>query len=569
MRPISSLPLPGRDRRLLLELDLTRPLLESVPSSPVAALRARHALTVRAVVDALRKAARDPQVVGLVAHVGHRHPSLAQSGEVRAAVRELAAAGKPTVCWSESYGETGPGNIPYHLASAFDEVWVQPSGDVGLVGVTAEAVFFKETLDKLGVQAQIGQRREYKTAANAFLQSEMTEAHREMLDRIVVSATETLVRDVAETRGLDEQAVRDAVDEAPLSAEEARARGLVDRIGYRDEVMADLRRRLGDADLRYVERYAKLVAARGAAQQVARGATTSGRHRPQVAVIPAAGGIHLGRSTSSPGGAPSVGSDSLGAALRAAASDDDVHAVVLRVDSPGGSYVASDAIRREVHQLRSTGKPVVASMAGVAASGGYYIAMGADEIVALPGTLTGSIGVVAGKQVTRDALGKIGVTTDSVSAGRYADMFSSQRPFTDDEWQRLESWLDRVYDDFTRKAAQDRGMEHADLEQLARGRVWTGADARARGLVDGLGGLTDAVDAACRRAGLDRDRVHVRTARPSLVERLRPAENSDHPAAAGLGLGPGEGGVLLDLLLAGAGLPVRGALTMPFGIRLR
>jgi len=558
MRPTFSLPVRRHGGRVLLELDLTRGLLESPPASPIEALRAVHVPSLRGVVEALRRAAGDDQVVGLVAHVGAKQPTLAQSNELRAAVAAFRASGKPTVCWSETYGEMGPGNVAYHLASAFDEVWVQPSGDVGLVGVTAQAVFLRDTLDKLGVQSQISQRHEYKSAAETFLRSSMSEANREMVSRLVDSAMATLVRDVASARGLDEAAVREAIDAAPLPAEEAMARKLVDRVGYRDEVYAELRERLGEPDLKYVERYGK----GGLAQA---GASVARRGKPVVAVVHAAGPIHLGRSSSTPLSGRSVGSDSIGSALRAAAKDDSVKAVVLRVDSPGGSYVASDTIRREVLALRRTGRPVVASMANVAASGGYYIAMPADRVLASAGTITGSIGVLAGKQVIREMLERVGVRRESVTDGRYADMFSSDRPFDEDEWQRLEGWLDRVYDDFTSKAAEDRGMPVEDLRAVARGRVWTGSDALDHGLVDELGGIERAVQVACEQAGVDRGEVDLRTMpKPKPLERLFPAENSESPAAASFG----DGLPLLDGLLAAAGLSSYGVLSMPVGWRL-
>jgi protease-4 len=322
-----------------------------------------------------------------------------------------------------------------------------------------------------------------------------------------------------------------------------------------------------------------------------------------VAVVQASGAIHLGRSGGSPIAGRSVGSDTLGAALRAAGRDESVRAVVLRVDSPGGSYVASDTLRQEVLALRRTGTTVVASMGAVAASGGYFVAMPCEKIVATPGTLTGSIGVLAGKQVLAPALARLGVRRESVVAGRYADMFSSDRPFDDDEWGRLEAWLDTVYADFTAKAAEDRGMDVDRLRSLARGRVWTGADAVERGLVDEAGGLSDAVDVACRLAGLDRSQVHLRSyPHVNPLQRLVPAQNSESAASAqmsgpaiglprglgaGLGsflsFGPGSGlvseqvsGVVsgmadlagegvpwVDRLLAAVGMPY-GALTLPW-----
>lgn len=561
MKPSLSFPVRRPGAPLLLELDLSRGLLESPPASPVEALRAMHMPSLRTVVEALHRAARDEHVAGLVAHVGAQQPTLAQSNELRAAVAEIRAAGKPTVCWAETYGEMGPGNVGYHLATAFDEIWVQPSGDVGLVGITAQAMFVRDALDKLGVKPEFGQRYEYKSAADTFLRSSMTDANREMLTRLVESSMETVVRDVAAGRGLSEEDVRAAVEVAPLSPEEAVSRRLVDRIGYRDEVYDDLRRRLGDVELKFVGRYGKGGLAQAEAAIKRKG-------RPVVALIHAAGPIHLGRSSSSPMSGRSVGSDSVAAALRTVSADDSVKAVVLRVDSPGGSYVASDAIRREVIALRRTGRPVVASMANVAASGGYYIAMPADRVLASAGTITGSIGVLAGKAVIRETLERIGVRRESVVEGRYADMFSTDRPFDTDEWARLESWLDRVYDDFTAKAAEDRGMPVEELRVLARGRVWTGADAVAHGLVDELGGLERAVEVAAARAGVSRAEVDVRVMpKPKLFERLMPPDNSESPTA-GASVSFGEGLPLLDRFLATTGLAPYGVLSMPVTWRL-
>ncbi|GAB2681865.1 signal peptide peptidase SppA [Thalassiella azotivora] len=565
--------LPGADSTpLLLELDLTRRLLEDPPVAPLDKLAARQATVLRRAVDALEHAAADERVAGVVAHVGTHQPTLAQSAELRAAVRAVRDAGKLTVCWSEAYGpELGAGNAGYHLATAFEQVWLLPSGGIGLVGVSASAVLLRDALDKLGVRTQIGQRHEYKTAADTFTQRELTEPHREMLASLAGSATDTLVSDVAAARGLDADAVRQALAAAPLTAPDALDRGLVDHLGYRDDVYAAVRERLGEVRLQYLDRYA------AGAERARWGASLLHRHRPVVGVVQVSGPIHLGRSRpSTPLTGPSTGSDTVGAALRAAARDDDVEAVVLRVDSPGGSYVASDAIRDDVLRLRSLGKPVVASMANVAASGGYFVAMPADEVLASPGTVTGSIGVLAGKQVLRETLERVGVRVEGVSAAPHADMFSAQRPFDDEEWSRLEAWLDQVYADFTGKAAHDRGMAVDRLEPLARGRVWTGADAARHGLVDTLGGLSVAVDAACRRAGVRRPAARVRPMpHVGLVERLTPPENSESPAAVVRSAGDGSllagavGGWGVEQLLARTGLAPHGALSLPVQVRLR
>ena len=551
--------LPDRRRPfgpVLLELDLSRGVVETPSATPLRIVGARPAPTLHALLTALRQAERDRHVAGLVAHVAQRPISLALSSELRDAVGRFRRSGKVAVAWTESFGELGVGNVGYHLATAFEEIWLQPSGDVCLTGVVARAVFVRDALDRLGVEPQLAQRHEYKTAADTFLRSEMSDAGREMARRLAESATGTIVADVAAARGLDPATVREIVDRAPLTATEALEAGLVDRLGYRDEVYASLRSRLGDVRLLYVERYGRRRE-RGRAVRRA----VAGRSSPVVALVRASGPIHLGHSSSVPWGGPNVGSDTLGATLRAAGRDPAVKAVVLRVDSPGGSYVASDAIRREILALRGSGRPVIASMATVAASGGYYIAMPCDVVVASPTTLTGSIGVLAGKQVVKEALGRVGVRIDSEAVGAHAEMFSSQQHFTEEEWARLEVWLDEVYDDFTSKAAADRGMPVERLRDVARGRVWTGADARAHDLVDQLGGLEEAVAIACERAGVGRDDVDVRVLpQAGLVRRLRGPESSEH-AAAGHTAGQQP---LLDGALAALGLPLAaGVLTMP------
>jgi protease-4 len=550
-----------RSEPLLLELDLSRGVVETPPSSPVH-LRGRQVPVLRALVEGLATAARDEHVVGLVAHLGQSPVSLAHSSELREAVQRFRGSGKLAVAWTETFGELSAANVGYHLASGFEEIWLQPTGDLCLTGVVAQAVFVRGTLDRLGVDPQLAQRYEYKTAADTFVRTGMSDAGREMARRLAESATETIVADVAAARQLEPLAVREAIERAPLTAQEAVEARLVDRLGYRDEVYASLRSRLGTVALRYVDRYGRHQERRAALKRA-----VLQRQRPVVALVHASGPILLGRGGAFPLGGSRVGSDALGATLRLAGRDPSVKAVVLRVDSPGGSYVASDAIRRDVLQLRAGGTPVVGSMAGVAASGGYYIAMPCDSVVADAGTLTGSIGVLGGKQVVRDALGRIGVNVDSEAVGAQAEMFSTQRPFTDDEWARLEGWLDRVYADFTEKAAADRGLPLERVQELAKGRVWTGADAVSNGLVDRLGGLEDAIELACRSAGLRRADTDVK-ALPhlSLRQRLQKPESSEHPGAGRAALGEHP---LLPTALAALGLPpFTGVLSLPVAWQL-
>jgi protease-4 len=537
---------------VLLELDLTEPPLETLPADPLGYLQARRRQTLRGVVDALRDAAEDDRVVGLIARVGGVVP-LARAQELREAVRAFAATGKPAVAWAETFGEGGPGTVPYLLATGFGELWLQPSGDLGLTGVAVEATFLRGALDKVGLEPQLAQRHEYKNAVDALTRHGFTDAHREAAARLAASAAEQVVDAVATARGLTPEQVRELIDAAPLSAEQARAAGLVDRIGYRDEVYADVRRRVGDAKLLFLARYRRAQAPARVLGAIRR------RGRPAVAQVTVAGPIQQGRSRRGPlPVGPSVGSDTVAAALRSAGRDDSVGAVVLRVDSPGGSYVASDVIWREVTRLRAAGKPVVASMGDVAASGGYFVAMAADAIVAQPGTLTGSIGVFSGKLVTAGLLDRLGIGTDAVVEGRQARMFSPRVSFDDEQWRRLEEWLDRVYADFVGKVAEARRLTRERAHELARGRVWTGADAYERGLVDELGGLRRATELARARAGLSAGAELRRWPPLHPADRLSPPKSSeDRTAAATAGWGSFAG------LAARLGLPPEGPLTMP------
>ena len=547
----------------MLELDLTRGVLETPPASPLAAFRARHLPTLRELVAALRKGAKDDGVVGLVAHLGGQGLSLAQVQDLREAVADFRASGKPAIVWTESFGEVARGTVPYYLATAFDEIWVQPSGELGVTGVSVQATFVRGALDKAGVIPQFGKRREYKTAVDTFTEKEMTGPAKEMASRLAESAYEQIVEGIAVRRQLEPAKVRELVDSAPLSAEAGLEAGLVDSLGYRSDVYDSVEKSLGETTPLLAERYVR----RGPRTLQDVRDNLPWPQKPGVAVVRISGGISVGRNSGGgPLGGSGSGSDTIGAALRAVAEDEKVKAVVLRVDSPGGSYVASDAIRHEVLRLRATGRPVIASMGSVAASGGYFVAMPADVIVAQPGTITGSIGVLSGKGVVRDALGRIGISQEAVSEGQNARMYSAQEEFSPEQWERLEETLDRIYADFVAKAAQDRGLPEAELEALARGRVWTGADAHERKLVDELGGFEHAIRLACSRAGLDRDNITL-TAAPhrSLLDRLRPPETTEDLAATAKAW-TADG--LTSTIYTALGLPPTGVLTMPLNWRI-
>ncbi|GAA4127685.1 signal peptide peptidase SppA [Actinomadura keratinilytica] len=548
----------ARERRtapLVLELDLTDGLVETPPADPVTAIMSMRRTHLRDVLDGLRRARRDERVRALVVKVAGSVP-VAMAQEVRDAVRALREAGKLTVAWAETFGEGGHGSVPYYLATAFERIYLQPSGEVGLTGVAMEEPFLAGALEKAGIQPRFAQRHEYKTMANMFMEQGYTPEHRESSQRLVDSLGEQLVAGIAAARGLPEDKVRDLIDRGPLLADEALEAGLVDRLGYRDQVYADLRAEVGaEAQLRYVSRYNRT-------QGLAKRLPQPGR-QDVVALINGQGPIRLGRSGRGgplPTQGPAMGSDTIGAAFRAAVKDERVKAIVFRVNSPGGSAVASDAIWREVVLARKAGKPVIVSMGNVAASGGYYVAMAADTIVAQPGTITGSIGVVVGKAVVNGLLDRLGIGMGSVADGDHARMFSATKDFSDSEWERINASLDRIYEDFTAKVAEGRGLSRERVHELARGRVWTGADAKDNGLVDELGGLDHALDLARKKAGLPEDAPVRSYPHVSPLERLRPAESSEDRTAAAARL---DGWGSLSGIATRLGLPAAGPLTLP------
>jgi protease-4 len=548
---------------LILELDLTEGIGEEPVTGPVAAFMSRRKIRLPDIIEGLRRARQDDRVRALVVKVGGGRIGLARMQEIREAVSGFRESGKLTVAWAETFGEFTHGNVPYYLATAFDRIYLQPSGTLGLTGIAVEQLFLHDALAKIGVDFQSAKRYEYKSAADNLTERGFTPPAREASERLAASIAEQISAAIAERRGKTPEQARALLDRGPFLAADALAEGLVDALGYRDEVYTDVRREAGaDATLQYVSRYQRnhLLAQR--ARRLPRG-----RER-FVAVVYASGPIRSGRSTRSPLGGSAMGSDTVAAALRSVLSDERARAVLLRVNSPGGSATASDTIWREVVRLRAAGKPVVVSMSDVAASGGYFIAAPADVIVAQPGTITGSIGVIMGKPVLAGALERIGITTDSVAVGSGANMLAPTHPFTEEEWNRINVWLDAIYQDFIGKVASGRRMPVGQVHEVARGRVWTGADAAENGLVDELGGMAAAAEIARRRAGLPADaplRVYPRL---TPLDQLRPPESSESRPAAAAGLDLG----LADMfsgwgpawrLAAQAGLPPYGPLMLP------
>jgi protease IV len=536
----------------VLELDLRSMPPETTGFDPLAIITGGgRSIALRDIVAAVYRAAEDPRIAGLIARVQLSASSPAAVQELREAIAAFSAV-KPALAWAETY----PGTLSYYLASAFSEVWMQPSGTVGLIGFANNATFLRDALDKAGIEAQFVARGEYKSAVSRFTEYGFTEAHREAVTRMLQSLQEQVWRGIAESREVAASALDELADRAPLLRDDAVASGLLDRIGFRDEAYARIAELVGaegdsedDAPPRlYLARYA------GASRQRLAPPVPSvpgRRSKPTVAVITVDGMIVDGRGGPQflPIGTPTAGGDTIAAALRAAAADDSVSAIVVRIDSPGGAITASETIWREVARARERGKPVVASMGAVAASGGYYVAMAADAILANPATVTGSIGVITGKLVIRDLMGRLGVASDTVRTNANADAWSIDAPFTPEQQAHREAEADLFYADFVERVAAARNLTTEAVDIVARGRIWTGADAHERGLVDELGGFRAAVRRAKVLAGLEEDDEVRMVSYPhsSLLDMVRP-QASSQPAAASL---PDALGALLGRAVAG------------------
>jgi protease-4 len=480
--------------KVILEADFEKHLVEFVPDDPVSRIVSGKAPTTLDVVEALERASADKRVVGLVARVGEAGLSLAQIQEIRDAVMAFRRSGKPAMAYAETFGEGGKGNGSYYLATAFDKIYLQPSGEVGLAGLAVESPFIRGTLDKLGFVPRMDHRAEYKTAMNALTEKKFTPAHREVAEKVMESAFGQIVRGIAQARKLPEDQMRALIDRGPFLGEEALEAKLVDKLAYRDDVFGEIKKKAGK-HTRFV-RLSKYLERAGSPYD--KGTT--------VALIYGVGGVKRGKSGYDPlFQQVTMGADTIAAAFRSAVDDKTVKAILFRIDSPGGSYVASDTIWRETVRAKKAGKPVIVSMGGVAGSGGYFVAMSADKIVAQPATLTGSIGVFAGKMISTNFWDKLGVSWDEVHSSSNAMVFSGLQDYTPEQWARFETWLDRVYDDFTTKVAAGRKLPKEKVLEIAKGRVWTGEDAKGLGLVDELGGFPVAIRLVREAVGLSAD----------------------------------------------------------------
>ena len=483
-------PTIGRNSTLVLRLDDD---LHEVPGGGVAQLLEGNRPTgLRAVLENLRKAKADPRVGAvLVVPSGLQAPLWAKVQEVHDAIVDFRKSGKKAFAYLEYAGER-----EYYIATACDQVFLMPGASLDINGLATYEVFLRGTLDKIGLYPDILHIGDYKTAYNSLTEKGYTAAHREATESMTRDLYEQLVQGIADGRQKSEADVRALIDEGPFTPDEALRVGLVDELAYADQI--DDKAKLPGGALSRLESddYSKVALK---AVGLNRG--------PRIAVIYASGIIASGDGGFDPLSGAVMGSEAINKHIRDARADPAVRAIVVRIDSPGGSATASDAIWRELVITRDQKKdrPLVVSMSDLAASGGYWIAMAAPYIVAQPGTLTGSIGVITGKFVTGGVYEKLGANIDGVSFGRHADIASPARPFTDEQRQKIESLMQDTYDEFVEKAAASRNMPPEKLDAIAQGRVWTGRQAKAIGLVDELGGLDRAIAAAKQRAKIPAD----------------------------------------------------------------
>lgn len=538
--------------KIILTVDFDQPLEENPSPSPIQQLTGRPAgMGVTELVKVLDRARRDDRVAGLYATFGDENPSLVMVQELRAALDRFKQSGKFMTASAASFGEMSPADKAVGLASQFDDVWVQPGGVVGLTGIAIDMPFLRGLLDNYGVKPEVMTRKAFKTAMANATDKGFTGPHLQMMNQLLDALYAQLVEPIATGRKLSPDAVKALIDRGPLSAKEALDAKIVDHIGYPDEALASAKAKAGfplfspnvDAaavpaaqpkkikdndDDRIVDwtQYAYVVSHRAP-----KGIPDAAPHDKSIAIIHVDGMIHAGISTPKPlgGGFESAGADTIADALDDARNDDDIKAVIVRIDSPGGSAVASETIRRAITRVVdgdgiNQPKPVIVSMGTTAASGGYWIATGAKTIIADPATLTGSIGVLAGKFSVGDLLKRFDINDETLQRGANAGMWSLNQPFTAGQRDRINFLLDNVYDDFKARVMEARGIDAATAERVAQGRVWTGAEAKELKLVDELGGLDLAIQRAKEKIGIDNDTpayVQNLPAQPSTGAQLR------------------------------------------------
>lgn len=490
--PFATKPLP---KPIVLSLDLRSLPPETKSTDLLSGGLFSESRDIVETAQLLWAAADDPRVTGIYVEIGDEQGGLARVQELRQALTYFRGKGKFAVGFAESLGSGGSHFADYYLAAALDQIWLQPSGSFGVAGIAVETPFIKGGLDKLGVKVEGGKRYEYKSAPDSFTETGYTRPARDNLQQLIDSLFGQFVADVARDRSLEPAELRRLIDAAPFGPDQARAAKLIDKVGYRADALDEVYQRAG-----------------GKRDLVALSEYSSDEERPRpsgdvVALVRASGAITSGPESGGPFEEEALANaENVVDALEQAAEASDVRAIVLRIDSPGGTYPAADAIADAVARARAAGKPVIVSMGDVAASGGYLAAVRGDVIVAQPTTITASIGVFSIWPMAHDFLASLGVNVERVSIGRNAGMYSTFQPPSASQRAAVARELDTVYTEFTRQVSEARNLNAERLDAAARGRVFSGVDAKAAGLVDELGGLQLAFSIAKAKAGIDESR---------------------------------------------------------------
>lgn len=487
---------------MVLVLNVTDPIGETEHARSLVDPLAAAGITIGDLIETLDDARTDDRVRGILVSLDNAGIQLAHIQELRAAVHRFRAAGKFAHIYTSSFADLGSGMGAYYLASAFDSIWMQPVGMVSMTGLSLEMPFARGVLDKIGAKAEFLQREEYKSAMESFTNDKMSGPNREAMQSILDDLSKQIVTDIAEDRKMTPSKVQELIDQGLLTGKNALAAGVIDRLDYADVLVDKLREEItgkagGDEPpLVFVEDYF-------AAEQAKKDAGATAN----TALVHVSGEIIPGYDPE-PGYATG---DYIAGGIMDAADDEDIRAIVVRVDSPGGSPSASETIRRALVYAKEKGKKVVVSMGPVAASGGYWVSVDADHIFAMPSTLTGSIGVIMGKFELSALWDKVGVNWESISWGRNARMWSTNSPMSDTERESLNIAIDDTYDSFIERVSQGRKIPVDQVRSIAKGRAWTGTQAQANGLVDKVGGLDAALDYAAVQIGLeDRTKLEVR-----------------------------------------------------------
>lgn len=509
---------PSIQDNTVLALKISGPLPDYVPDDPFRRLFGGQPQSLSGLMTQFRKAKTDKRITAIMLDIDMTDAGWAKAEELRGAIEDFRTSGKPVYAYMEMSL-----NKDYYIATACDKIYVPPPGELFITGLAADVMFFRGSLDKLGVYPDIYQIGKYKSAGDMFTQKQMTDAHREYVNSLLDDFYGRYAETIAKARSKSPDDVKTLIDNAPYTAAQAKDAGLIDGVAYHEEVEKELKKRLGykDSD--------ELHIAKGSEYRKISQESLGLNKGEKIAVIYCTGDITSGGSQFGSAGEETIGSDSLVRTIEEARDDKSIKAIVLRIDSPGGSSLASDIIWRAVEAAKEK-KPIVVSMSDVAASGGYYIAMSANKIVAEPSTVTGSIGIVGGKPVVKGFYDWIGISNEYVMRGKNAGMFRETEKFSDTERAKFQEFLSTGYDDFISKVARGRGREKAYIDSIGQGRVWTGRQGKENGLVDEYGGLDRAIEIAKQLAKIPADKSIQRVLLPqppSFFEQLTNGGSSE------------------------------------------